>query len=248
MSKPQPKIITPTIGRRLWYFPSIYDLGGMLEKPSTIIQSDQTQPCDAGVVFVHGDRLVNLSVTDHNGNVHKRTSVTLYQPGDEISHVNGGYAVWMDYQKEQSTPKPQGSTTAKYFAFGHLPAHLQTVSKPLGQLAELLEVLLPNGPEKSVGMRKLLEAKDCFVRAALDVSPAEMFPKAPVTDSDRLTKMIAIARGETVDDATIESILGIDVSSVNDVTDERFIHFLDELIKRSREPEQHTEDADHAQD
>lgn len=59
------------------------------------------------------------------------------------------------------------STTIKYFAFGHLPAHLQEVSKPIGELAELLEQSLPDGPEKSAGMRKLLEAKDCFVRAKL---------------------------------------------------------------------------------
>lgn len=60
------------------------------------------------------------------------------------------------------------SSTLKYFAYQHLPAHLQAVSKPLGELAHVLEELLPDGPEKSEGMRKLLEAKDCFVRAALD--------------------------------------------------------------------------------
>lgn len=60
------------------------------------------------------------------------------------------------------------STAIKYFAFAHLPAHLQAVSKPIGELAQQLEADLPDGPEKSAGMRKLLEAKDCFVRAALD--------------------------------------------------------------------------------
>lgn len=60
------------------------------------------------------------------------------------------------------------TTTIKYFAFAHLPAHLQAVSKPIGELAEQFEQQLPDGPEKSAGMRKLLEAKDCFVRAALD--------------------------------------------------------------------------------
>lgn len=60
------------------------------------------------------------------------------------------------------------STTIKYFAFDHLPEHLQAVSKPIGMLAKQLEQQLPDGPEKSAGMRKLLEAKDCFVRAALD--------------------------------------------------------------------------------
>lgn len=60
------------------------------------------------------------------------------------------------------------STTIKYFAFAHLPAHLQAVSKPIGELAQHLELNLPDGTEKSAGMRKLLEAKDCFVRAALE--------------------------------------------------------------------------------
>ena len=61
------------------------------------------------------------------------------------------------------------STTIKYFAFAHLPPKLQAVSKPIGELATALESLLPDGPEKSAGMRKLLEAKDCFVRCALDM-------------------------------------------------------------------------------
>ncbi len=60
------------------------------------------------------------------------------------------------------------STTIKYFAFAHLPEKLQVVSKPIGELAEKFEAELPDGPEKSAGMRKLLEAKDCFVRAALE--------------------------------------------------------------------------------
>ena len=59
------------------------------------------------------------------------------------------------------------TTTIKYFAWSHLPAHLQAVSRPFGELADKLEAEIPDGPEKSAGMRKLLEAKDCFVRAAL---------------------------------------------------------------------------------
>lgn len=55
----------------------------------------------------------------------------------------------------------------KYFAFEHLPEHLQVVSKPIGDLARLMDQSLPNGPEKSVGLRKLLEAKDSFVRSKL---------------------------------------------------------------------------------
>lgn len=66
------------------------------------------------------------------------------------------------------------TTTIKYFAYAHLPAHLQAVSKPIGELAEKLEAELPDGPEKSAGMRKLLEAKDCFVRAVLEVEQSRL--------------------------------------------------------------------------
>ena len=59
------------------------------------------------------------------------------------------------------------STTIQYFSYEHLPPALQEVSKPIGELAKLMEATLPDGPEKSAGMRKLLEAKDCFVRAKL---------------------------------------------------------------------------------
>ena len=55
----------------------------------------------------------------------------------------------------------------KYFKFDHLPPHLQEVSKPLGELAQQMDEQLPDSPEKSAGLRKLLEAKDCFVRAKL---------------------------------------------------------------------------------
>jgi hypothetical protein len=55
----------------------------------------------------------------------------------------------------------------KYFEYGHLPPPLQALSKPLCELAQQLDGQLPDGPEKSAGLRKLLEAKDCFVRAML---------------------------------------------------------------------------------
>lgn len=60
------------------------------------------------------------------------------------------------------------SPIMKHFAFAHLPQQLQEVSKPIGQMAAVMEAMLPDGPEKSAGLRKLLEAKDCFVRAKLD--------------------------------------------------------------------------------
>lgn len=59
------------------------------------------------------------------------------------------------------------STTIKFFGYEHLPQELQEISKPICELAKLMEETLPDGAEKSAGMRKLLEAKDCFVRSVL---------------------------------------------------------------------------------
>ncbi|WP_067483749.1 hypothetical protein [Actinomadura hibisca] len=56
---------------------------------------------------------------------------------------------------------------ARHFEYDHLPEHLQAVSRPCGELAEEMIRALPDGPELTAGLRKLLEAKDCFVRAAL---------------------------------------------------------------------------------
>lgn len=53
----------------------------------------------------------------------------------------------------------------RYFAFGHLPAFFQEISRPFCELANELADTLPPGPEVSAGLRKLLEAKDCAVRA-----------------------------------------------------------------------------------
>ena len=55
----------------------------------------------------------------------------------------------------------------KYFEYSHLPENLQEVSKPIGELAKQMNDELPNCAEKSAGLRKLLEAKDCLVRAKL---------------------------------------------------------------------------------
>ena len=55
----------------------------------------------------------------------------------------------------------------KYFKYDHLLEHLQDVSKPFFYLADKMDRDVLDSSEKSAGMRKLLEAKDCFVRANL---------------------------------------------------------------------------------
>jgi hypothetical protein len=56
----------------------------------------------------------------------------------------------------------------KWFAFAHLPEHLQTVSKPFHDLAVNIVNTIDGGPERTVALRKLLEAKDAAVRAAVN--------------------------------------------------------------------------------
>lgn len=57
----------------------------------------------------------------------------------------------------------------KFFAFAHLPQGiLQDVSQRCCELAyEMYNDEELDGAELTVGLRKLLEAKDCFVRSAL---------------------------------------------------------------------------------
>lgn len=55
----------------------------------------------------------------------------------------------------------------QFFTYEHLPSELQTISKPFGDLAQHIVDTLPMNPERTVALRKLLEAKDCAVRAFL---------------------------------------------------------------------------------
>jgi hypothetical protein len=57
----------------------------------------------------------------------------------------------------------------RYFDYGHLPTPLAEVSERFYVLARDLDFDLPDGSEKTVALRKLLEAKDAAVRAALDI-------------------------------------------------------------------------------
>ena len=55
----------------------------------------------------------------------------------------------------------------QFFAFAHLPPELQLISEPFAQLAQHIITRLPSNPERTVALRKLLEAKDAAVRSAL---------------------------------------------------------------------------------
>jgi hypothetical protein len=81
-------MITPTVGRIVWYRP----IGP---------QADE-QPWAAIIVRVHTDRVVNLTVFDHDGYGKPKQGVQLLQEGDAVPSAGGGYCEWMPYQKGQA--------------------------------------------------------------------------------------------------------------------------------------------------
>lgn len=88
-------MIRPTVGRVVWYHPNgreeLNELG--------------PQPMAAIVAFVHGDKMVNLSVMDHVGQRHAIERVVLLQEGDNPGTVH--YCEWMPYQKGQAARNEQ---------------------------------------------------------------------------------------------------------------------------------------------
>jgi hypothetical protein len=55
----------------------------------------------------------------------------------------------------------------QFFSYEHLPPKLQAVSKPFAEMATKIIAELPRNPERTVALRKLLEAKDAAVRALI---------------------------------------------------------------------------------
>lgn len=59
----------------------------------------------------------------------------------------------------------------QFFSYKHLPPELADISRPFCELAEHVHETLPRNPERSTALRRLLEAKDCAVRAHLYKEP-----------------------------------------------------------------------------
>lgn len=74
----------------------------------------------------------------------------------------------------------------QFFVYTHLSEELQEVSRPFQELAQLIVHELPQNPERTVALRKLLESKDAAVRAKLakPVVPGPP-PKLPPTPPAR---------------------------------------------------------------
>lgn len=96
-------MITPTVGRQVWFWPSEEQVAEM--RPAY----DRTQPMAATVTFVWDDRRVNLAVLDQNAKPYSIIGMKLLQD-DDLVDPRESYAEWMPYQKGQAaktqTPEP----------------------------------------------------------------------------------------------------------------------------------------------
>lgn len=60
---------------------------------------------------------------------------------------------------------PSEELILRFFEYAHLPEPLKSVAAQCAVLANNMSDFIESDPELTAGLRKLLEAKDCFVRA-----------------------------------------------------------------------------------
>lgn len=91
--------------------------------------------------------------------------------GNEILGKLMTEQAWKTVEAMESTMAAEDAVQERmlrWFEYLHLPPALQEISKPFGELAKSICRSVPGGPERTVSLRKLLEAKDAAVRAKLN--------------------------------------------------------------------------------
>lgn len=97
----------------------------------------------------------------------------IVERGEQLSaYVHGNQDLFI----REIDPNPARIDTAAdrllaFFTYQHLPTDLLMAAMPFAGLAVRLVATLPAGAERTVCLRKLLEAKDCAVRAVLESRP-----------------------------------------------------------------------------
>ncbi len=84
-------MITPTIGRKIWFWPN-----QTADASYTVL--DAKQAFDASVVFVAKDERVNITFSDHTGTPFIRHNVLVHQGGEPVA-AGTCYCTWMPYQQ-----------------------------------------------------------------------------------------------------------------------------------------------------
>ena len=117
------------------------------------------------IIRANSGRAVEVQLVSMSGN-----SLARVEPGDQRSfYVDEQQDLLIhEIQPDAGAPVACDEPILKYFAWAHLPDRLQAVSRPFGMLAARIVATTLRGPERSACLRKLLEAKDCAVRASLE--------------------------------------------------------------------------------
>ena len=92
------------------------------------------------------------------------------QIGAATFEVVGGLT--LNILAEETVSPASSEHIMQFFVYAHLPPPLQKVSAPFAELAHVIVETTPRNPERTVALRKLLEAKDAAVRALLAKDPS----------------------------------------------------------------------------
>lgn len=99
-----------------------------------------------------------------------------------------------------------------FFSFQQLPEHLQRVSRPFCELATAIDNSLADSAEKTAALRKLLESKDCAVRAALSAPR----PEPVIYDESDASTIVHLAHDRYTDTVLEATSLAISVGPIID--------------------------------
>ena len=146
-------IIKPSVGRVVWFYPSL-NTG---ESGFARHAGGSGGPYAALIAHVWSDALVNLSVIDANGTPHGRTSVPLLQPGQDAP--DHAFCDWMPFQKGQAAKTDAAEKTAsasaqteyrqptrreelEYALVSGAASHLAQAPTQAGQIAQGIKTVL----------------------------------------------------------------------------------------------------------
>lgn len=120
-----------------------------------------------------------MRVSAHFINIHKGDKMPDALPVDYAARIpeidlSREYINWsqeaadaMISFRKNTDPDYNPAEILRFFAWQHLPSGPAAISRKFHKLAVELDIWLSDGPEKSVALRKLLEAKDAAVRSVL---------------------------------------------------------------------------------
>ncbi len=117
-------------------------------------------------VLVQANHGWPVLVTPLTANGDAVAAVTVVEPDHQQTFfVHSGQDLLIHEVQPDAQPVSCDEPILKFFAWKHLPDHLQSISRPFAMLADRIVMTTLRGPERAACLRKLLESKDCAVRA-----------------------------------------------------------------------------------